>query len=46
MIHEKLLGTYIFNVVSDWKNIPLSIKVTSVYYHQNRYLPKWDNTNQ
>lgn len=45
LIHEKLLGTFLFNVLSDWKNIPTAIVVTSLYFHQNSHLPFWEGTN-
>lgn len=44
LIHEKLLGTYLFNVLLDWKEIPVSLKVTAVYFHRSPRLPKWDGT--
>jgi hypothetical protein len=36
----------LFNVLSDWKDIPVSIKVSYVYFHHSRALPKWDGTSQ
>ena len=28
----------------DWKEIPVSLKVTAVYFHRSKCLPKWDGT--
>lgn len=44
LIHEKLLDTYLFQVISDWKNIPTAIVVTCVYFHKNNWLPLWSLT--
>ena len=38
------MGTYLFNVLLDWKEIPVSLKVTAVYFHRSKCLPKWDGT--
>lgn len=43
MIHEKLLDTYFFTILEDWKGIPSAIKVTAVSFLINTKLPKWDN---
>jgi hypothetical protein len=45
LIHEKLLGTFLFNAVSDWKNIPSALTVTHVYFHRNPLLPLWEGTS-
>lgn len=42
IIHEKLLGTYFFTIIEDWKNIPIAIHVTSVSFALNVSVPKWD----
>ena len=44
LIHEKLLDTYIFNALSDWKQIPTAISLTSIYFHKNEWLPMWNLT--
>jgi hypothetical protein len=41
-IHEKLLDTYFFSIIEDWKNIPTIIKVTAVSFIANSRLPMWD----
>ena len=46
IIHEKLLGTYFFTILQDWKNIPFAITVTSVTLLLNEALPQWDNEIQ
>jgi hypothetical protein len=33
-------------MLSDWKNIPTSIKITFVYFYQSAWLPMWDNSAQ
>lgn len=45
LIHEKLLDTFLFHVISDWKNIPTAINVTCVYFHMNKWLPMWSHTS-
>ena len=42
IIHEKLLGTYFFTIIEDWKNIPIAIHVTAVSFALNANIPKWD----
>jgi hypothetical protein len=42
MIHEKLLDSYFFSILVDWKNIPIAINVTSVSFLLDTYVPKWD----
>ena len=45
LIHEKLLGTYLFNAVSDWKNIPTAVTVTHLCFYRSARLPLWEGTN-
>jgi hypothetical protein len=43
-IHEKLLDTFFFSVLRDWKNVPTVVKVTAVGFLMDARLPGWDNT--
>ena len=42
MIHEKLLDTYFFTILEDWKNIPIAVNITAVSFLLNTLVPKWD----
>lgn len=45
LIDEKILKSYLFNVVCDWKNIPTAIKCTFVCFCKSQQaLPMWDGT--
>ena len=44
LIHEKLLDTFIFNAIWDWKQIPTAIALTHLSFHRNKWLPMWNLT--
>jgi hypothetical protein len=41
LIHEKLLDTYLFQVLSDWKDIPAAISPSSLAFTTHSCLPRW-----
>jgi WD40 repeat protein len=45
LIHEKLLDTFIFNAISDWKGILMTLNLSCVCFHRNKWLPMWNLTS-